>query len=473
MASGVFDDALIKHLWSSDEFRQIFSDTNRVQKWYDFEAALALEQADLGIIPKAAAAEIVAKANIANVDIEKIAAEIRRIKHPLVPALKAVQDLCKPENGEFIHFGPTTQDVLDTGTVLQIKDAHAAYLRDIKAIGRELYRLSEKYRDTPMVGRTHGVQALPITFGHKAAIWLSEMGRHYERLRQLEPRVFVGGMVGAVGTQASYGPQAKKLEQGLMKRLGLGVADINWQPARDRFAEYVCVLGLIGATLGKIANQIYVLEHNEIDELLEPFSEGKVGSSTMPHKRNPSTCEAVMGVSRAIKYNVALMMESMVIDHERDGAAWRAEWRALPESCLMAGGMLATMKYVLSGLVVNVDKMRSNLDLLGGFLLSERVMFVLSGKVGKQTAHELVYEISMHGLENGISFDKALMADKRVRDAMSEQELKAALDPTTYVGRAPEIVDEVLAQVKKSGWLDYLSRGRGGVRAGDRLPLTP
>jgi adenylosuccinate lyase len=188
--------------------------------------------------------------------------------------------------------------------------------------------------------------------------------------------------------------------------------------------------------------------------LLEPFSEGKVGSSTMPHKRNPSTCEAVMGVSRAIKYNVALMMESMVIDHERDGAAWRAEWRALPESCLMAGGMLATMKYVLSGLVVNVDKMRSNLDLLGGFLLSERVMFVLSAKVGKQTAHELVYEISMHGLEHGISFDKALLADKRVRDAISEKELREALDPTTYVGRAPEIVDEVLAQVKASGWLD-------------------
>ena len=454
MASGVFDDALIKHLWSSDEFRQIFSDANRVQKWYDFEAALAQEQAALGIIPRAAADEIVAKAKIANVDIEKIAAEIRRIKHPLVPALKAVQDLCKPENGEFIHFGPTTQDVLDTGTVLQIKDAHAAYLRDIKAIGRELYRLSEKYRDTPMVGRTHGVQALPITFGHKCAIWLSEMGRHYERLRQLEPRVFVGGMVGAVGTQASYGPHARELEQRLMKRLGLGVADINWQPARDRFAEYVCVLGMLGATLGKIANQVYLLEHNEIDELAEPFSEGKLGSSTMPHKRNPSTCEAVMGVSRAIKYNVALMLESMVIEHERDGAAWRAEWRALPESCLMAGGMLASMKYVLSGLVVNTDKMRSNLDLLGGFLLSERVMFVLSGKIGKQTAHELVYEVSMRGIETGMTFEKALMENKQVREALSEQELRAALDPTTYVGRAPQIVDEVLAQARASGWMD-------------------
>jgi len=209
MASGVFDDALIKHLWSSDEFRDIFSDANRIQKWYDFEAALALEQADLGIIPHAAANEIAAKAKIANVDIETIAAEIRRIKHPLVPALKAVQTLCTPEHGEFIHFGPTTQDVLDTGTVLQMKEGHAAYLRDMKAIGRELYRLSEKYRATPMVGRTHGVQALPITFGHKSAVWLSEMGRHYERLRQLEPRVFVGGMVGAVGTQASYGPKAR------------------------------------------------------------------------------------------------------------------------------------------------------------------------------------------------------------------------------------------------------------------------
>jgi len=454
MASGVFDDALLKHLWSSDEVRAIFSDRNRVQKWYDFEAALALDQAALGIIPREAAEEIAAKAKVENVDIEAIAAEIRRIKHPLVPALKAVQQLCKSGLGEYIHFGPTTQDVLDTGVVLQIRDAHAIYVRDLKAIGKVLYRLAETHRATPMVGRTHGVQALPITFGHKCAIWLSEMGRHYERLRQLEPRVFVGGMVGAVGAQASYGPHARELEQRLMKRLGLGVADINWQPARDRFAEYVCVLGMLGATLGKIANQVYLLEHNEIDELAEPFSEGKLGSSTMPHKRNPSTCEAVMGVSRAIKYNVALMLESMVIEHERDGAAWRAEWRALPESCLMAGGMLASMKYVLSGLVVNTDKMRSNLDLLGGFLLSERVMFVLSGKIGKQTAHELVYEVSMRGIETGMTFEKALMENKQVREALSEQELRAALDPTTYVGRAPQIVDEVLAQARASGWMD-------------------
>lgn len=454
MASGVFDDALIKHLWSTDELRAIFSDRNRIQKWYDYEAALALEQAVLGIIPQTAAHEIAAKARVENIDIESIAEEIRRIKHPLVPALKALQALCRSEYGEYIHFGPTTQDVLDTATVLQIKEAHAVYLRDIKTIGQSLYRLAETHKATPMVGRSHGVQALPITFGHKCAIWLSEMGRSYERLRQLEPRMFVGGMVGAVGTQASYGPQAAELEQRLMKRLGLGVADISWQPARDRFAEYACVLGLIGGTLGKIANEIVILEHNEIDEIAEPFTAGKVGSSTMPHKRNPSTCEATVAVSRALRYNAAFMLECMVIEHERDGSAWRSEWKALPESCLMAGGLLAMMKGVVSGLNVNVQQMRANLNLLGGFLLSERVMFTLSAKVGKQTAHELVYEASMQGLEQGTSFEKSLMQNPRVRAALTERELDAVLDPTSYVGRAPQIVEEVLAQTRAGGWLN-------------------
>ena len=451
MGSGIFDDALIKHLFSTDELRAIFNDRNKVQKWYDFEAALAIEQAALGIIPDEAAKEIAAFASVDKVDIEKIAAEIRRIKHPLVPALKAVEERCGKGLGEYIHFGPTTQDILDTGTVLQIKDAHAIYLRDMKAIGNALAKLAREHKSTPMVGRSHGVQALPITFGHKAAIWLSEMGRNYERLKDLEKRVFVGGMVGAVGTQASFGRHAAELEEKLMKRLGLGVADINWQPARDRFAEYVSVLGIIAGTLGKIANEIVTLEHTEIGELYEPFSAGKVGSSTMPHKRNPSTCEAVVANSRAIRYNVAFMLECMIIEHERDGSAWRGEWKAVGESCLMAGAMLAMMKYVLEGLHVDAGNMRKNLDSLGGFLLSERVMFDLSDKVGKQSAHELVYEASMHGIENGVTFEQSLMANEKIRSAMSADELKAALDPTTYIGHAEAIVDRVLAAQR---WVD-------------------
>jgi adenylosuccinate lyase len=454
MASGVFDDALLKHLWSTEELRNIFSDRNRVAKWYAFEAAVAIEQGAMGIIPQKAADEIVRNASVDKVDIEKIAVEIRRIKHPLIPTLKAVEALCKDGLGEYIHFGPTTQDVLDTGTMLQMKDAHAVYLRDMKAVGKALAKLCEAHRDTPMVGRSHGVQALPITFGHKAAIWLSEMGRNYERLKDLEKRTFVGGLVGAVGTQASLGDKAPELEARVMKRLGLGVADINWQPARDRFAEYASVLAIIGGTLGKIANEIVILEHTEIGELYEPFSDGKVGSSTMPHKRNPSSCEAVVGVSRAIRYNAAMVVEGMLIEHERDGSSWRAEWKALPECCLMMAGMLASMKYVLEGLVIDAPQMRANLDRLGGFLLSERVMFVLSEKVGKQTAHELVYEASMHGIEQGISFETSLMENKKVRDALTVEEVRAVLNPVNYLGHALAIVDRVVAEQRAKGWMD-------------------
>src|SRR5262245_49247360 len=287
MPSGVFDSTLLKHLWGTDELRAIFNDETRVQKWYDYEAALALAQAELGIIPQAAAAEIARKAKVSNVDLEAIAAEVRRTKHPLVPALRALQAICDGDHGEYLHFGPTTQDVLDSGVMLQLKDAHAVFVRDLQDIGRELFRLAELHKHTPMPGRTHAVQALPITFGHKCAIWLDEMGRNHQRLRQIEPRMFVGSLTGAVGTQASFGERAFEVERKVMARLGLAVADISWQPARDRLVEYVNVLGLIGGGVTKIANEIITLAHTEIDELAEPFSEGKVGSSTMPHKRNP------------------------------------------------------------------------------------------------------------------------------------------------------------------------------------------
>ena len=453
MASSVFDQLLVRHMWTTDEMRAIFSDENRLQQWYDFEAALALEQAALGIIPAAAAAEIAASARVEKVDLEAIAADTRIVKHPLVPAVRALQKACKDGLGEYVHFGPTSQDVYDTGMVLQVKQAHAILMRDLRAVGRELYRLAETHKSTPMAGRTHSVQALPITFGHKCAIWLAEMSRHFERMQRLEATVFVGQMVGAVGTKASYGPQAMALEQRVMRRLGLDVADISWQPARDRLADYVGTLGLIGGTLGKIANEVMNLERDEIGELAEPFSEGKVGSSTMPHKRNPAVVETMVTVSRAIRYSVAMMHDATMAEHERDVAAVRLEWKAIPEACMMAGALLEMGRYALSGLTVNVGKMRSNLDILGGFLLSERVMFELSEKVGKQTAHELVYEAAMHGIEHGITFEQALMQNARVRGALSEQGLRAALDPTTYVGLAPAIVDNVLRKVTASGWL--------------------
>lgn len=453
MPSSVFDAILLNHLWTTEELSRIYSDQNRVQKWYDYEAALALAQANLGVIPEAAAKDIASHADVKNVDLQVIAAEVRRTKHPLVAALSQLQKLCEEKNGEFIHFGPTTQDVLDTGAMLQLKEAHAVFVRDMAEIGKALYRLTEQHRDTTMVGRTHGVQALPITFGFKCATWLSEMQRNHERLRALESRTFVGALVGAVGTKASFGPEAFELEEDLMKRLGLGTAEISWQSSRDRFVEYVSVLGMIGGTLAKIANEIYVLAHNEIDELNEPFSAGKVGSSTMPHKRNPTVVENVVTVCRALRQSVVMLHEGLIQEHERDGRGWKTEWKAVPEACMMTGVILSQMKYVLSDLVVNTDKMRKNVDLLGGFLLSERVMFVLAEKLGKQTAHELVYEVSMHGLETGTPFETVLMESPLVNKALTREELAAALDPTTYVGHAPAIVDRVLASARADGWL--------------------
>ena len=453
MPTGVFDSLLLGHVWGTDELRAIFSDENRVQKWFDYEAALALAQAELGIIPQAAAAEIAAKAKVGNVDLAAVGAEIRRIKHPLVPALRALQAACAGGHGEYLHFGPTTQDVLDTGMVLQLKEAHALILRDLKAVGRELYRLAEAHRATPMAGRTHGVQALPITFGHKCAIWLAEAHRNHDRLVGSAERNFVSGMTGAVGTQASFGAQAFELEKRVTARLGLKPADIAWQVARDRLADHASALGLVGGALAKIAHEIIILSHNEIDEVAEPFDYGKVGSSTMPHKRNPVICEGVLAVGRALRASVGLMQEALVVEHERDASTWRLEWKAMPECCLMTGAMLAQMKYVLGGLEVHADNMRRNLDTLGGFLMSERVMFALADKVGKQSAHELVYEVSMRGIEAGTTFEQALTADPQAQKALGAAELRALLDPTTYVGLAPEIVDRVLAETKAAGWL--------------------
>jgi adenylosuccinate lyase len=454
MPTGVFESPLLRHVWSTDELRSIFSEETRVQKWFDYEAALALSQAELGIIPEAAAREIAAKAKVGNVDLEKIGEGVRVTKHPLVPALRALQAVCAGDHGEYVHFGPTTQDVLDTGMMLQIKAAHAIFLRNLRDIGRELYRLADQHKATPMAGRTHGVQALPITFGHKAAIWLAEMGRNHQRLIQLQDRVFVGGMTGAVGTQASFGPQAFELDNKVMARLGLGVAEIGWQTARDRFVEYVSVLGLIGGGLGKIAHEIIILAHTEIDELAEPFNEGKVGSSTMPHKRNPVVAEGVLAVARALRYTVALAHESLLVEHERDASIWRFEWKALPEACLMTGAILAQMKTILAGLEVHADRMRKNLDTLGGLLLSERVMFALAGKLGKQTAHDVVYHAAMQSVEQGVTFESTLMQNPDVKGALGSSELKALFDPTTYVGLAPEIVERVLAETRASGWLD-------------------
>lgn len=452
MPVSVFDMQSLQHLWGTEELRTIFSEENRVQKWLDFEAALAAAQAEMGIIPAAAAQEIAEKAKVENIDIAKMSAEIRRIKHSLVPALKQLQAACSKENGEWVHYGATTQDVVDTGVVLQLKEFHAVALRDLQAVGRELARLAVAHRDVPMAGRTHGVQALPITFGHKCALWLDEMARHQERLLQCAPRVFVGMLAGAVGSQASLGERAIELEQRTMAKLGLGAPAISWAPARDRVTEYTTVLAMVGATLSKIGNELFNMQRNEFGEVEEGFSEGKLGSSTMPHKRNPTSAENLAGLSRPLRYNAAMMIEGMVQEGERDGIAWKMEWKAVPECCLITGAMLFQGKNLLAGLKVNADVMAANLDKMRGYLLSERVMLELSERVGKQTAHEWIYEASMAGITGKLGFADAMRQHPGLSGLLEEAEILDLTDPTGYLGECGASVDRVVAQHR--AWLE-------------------
>ena len=452
MPVSVFDMQSLQHLWSTDELRAVFSEENRVQKWLDFEAALAAAQAEMDLIPAAAAKEIAEKAKVEHIDIAKMSVEIRRIKHSLVPALKQLQAACSKENGEWVHYGATTQDVVDTGVALQLKEFHALALRDLKGVGRELARLAVANRDVPMAGRTHGVQALPITFGHKCALWLDELSRHHERLEQAAPRVLIGMLAGAVGSQASLGDRAIELEEKTMARLGLGAPAISWAPARDRFTEYATLLAMIGATLSKIGNELFNMQRNEFGEVEEGFSDGKLGSSTMPHKRNPTSAENLAGLSRPLRYNAAMMIEGMVQEGERDGIAWKMEWKALPECCLIAGAMLFQAKNLLAGLKVNADVMAANLDKMRGYLLSERVMLELSERVGKQTAHEWIYEASMQGITGKLDFAEAMRRHEKLGSLLSEQEIRSLTDPAGYLGQCGASVDRVVAQTR--AWLD-------------------
>ena len=453
MTVSVFDMITMQHLWSTPEMREIFSEQTKLQRWLDFEAALARSQARLGIIPQTAADEITKAATVENIDVAEMSAEIRRIKHTVVPFLKQVQKHLGKEAAECLHYGATTQDVVDTGLILQLRDAHAMIKSRVADVGRELLRLAKEHRDTIIVGRTHGVQALPITFGHKCAIWLDEMARHAERLRECEPRVFLVMAVGAVGSQASYGEHARQIEQDIAQDLGLSVSDVSWAPARDRLAEYTNLLALISATLGKIGNELFNLQRNEFAEIEEGFTEGKLGSSTMPHKRNPVSAENVAMLSRSVRYNAAMMVEAMVQEHERDGIAWKSEWKAIPETVLVTDAALFQATNLLKGLRIDAAKMQRNISMMKGYLLSEKVMLELGKQVGKSTAHEWLYEASMDGIEKGLGFAEALAAHPHVSDTYSAEQIEELTQPQHYLGTIGEQVDRVVARETAGDWL--------------------
>ena len=444
MASHITESLLFGASFAAPDMMAVFGDENRVRKWLAVEVALAQAQAELGLVPAPAALEIARQARVERLDLHALGAEIRATAHPLVPVLRALSQLCGGDAGEYVHLGATTQDILDTGLVLQVREAWALVARDLGAIRGALAALARRHRHTLMAGRTHGQQALPLTFGYKVAVWVDELDRHAERLREAEPRIFVGNLAGAVGTFAGLGEQGLGVQSGALARLGLGVPRISWHAARDRIAEIGGLLVQVTGTLGKIANEIRLLQKTEVDELREPFHRGKVGSSTMPHKRNPSTAELVVALARLVRAAVAPLLEGLVLEHERDATGWRVEWAALPEAFVYAGAMLQHMRGVLAGVEVREGAMAENLARLGGLLLSERLMLALGERVGKQTAHEVVYVVAMRAQETGVPFREALLAEPRVAAHLDPATLDRLLDPADYIGLAAILVERVV-----------------------------
>ena len=453
MASHIIDFLTLGNNFSTPEMREVWSETNRLRKHIEVEVALAKAEGELGVIPAEAARQIADKADPSQFNLDDIATEIARLKHSFMATINALQQQCG-DAGEFIHYGPTTQDIVDTGTVLQLKQAFEIVERDTKLVTQELKKLAQRYQYLPMVGRTHGMQALPTTFGFKVAVWLDEFIRHLQRLKEIKARVLTGNINGAICTYASFGEKGPDVEQRTLAILGLNTPNIGWQSARDRFSEYASVIALISGTLGKIGNELYNLMRTEINEIEEPFAEGKIGSTTMPHKRNPAMLEGLASLTPPLFKSVALIHESMKVEHERDAMSWRAEWIALPEINLYIAAQLQTAIAVLRGMKVNEQQMIVNLELQNGLLLSEKVMFELGKRLGKQTAHHLVYECSMQAFEQHKPFKEALIQHPKLVKHFSEQELTEWLKPQNYLGSAPQKVDTVIQYAEQSGLLD-------------------
>src|SRR5579871_4643169 len=445
MPTSYIDSAVFRDIFSTEAMRRVFSDENRIQKYLDFEAALARVQARLGIIPQNACDEIQRHCSTAEIDFVKLKAQTERIGYPVLPVVQQLVALCKGGLGEWCHWGATTQDITDSATVMQIREGLALIEADINGISDALANLARKYRDTPMAGRSNLQQAVPITFGYKMATLLAAFERHKQRLKELKTRVLVGEFGGAAGTLSSLSGRGIETQAELMQELKLGQPAIAWHTVRDTIAEVGCFLGLVTGTCGKIAFDVKLMMQTEVEELYEPFHEGRVSSSTMPQKRNPISSVYITALTSVVRQQAAALLDAMVEDHERATGPWEIEWIVLPEIFLLSAGALHQTKFVLGGLQVDEKKMRANLDITRGLIVSEAVMMGLGPHLGRQYAHDLVYDICRKVIATGRPLLDLLAEDKEIAKHMDRAALAKLTDPANYLGLAGEMVDRVLS----------------------------
>ncbi len=451
MPVSIIDSGIYGNLFGSDAMRAVFSERGQVQKWLDVEAALARVQGRLGIVPEAAAAEISAKADADLIDMDLMREEVDRVGYAIMPLVHRLAAVCEGDAGRYVHWGTTTQDIKDTGVVLQIRDALDLVEADLVAIRNGLARLAREHRDTSMAGRSHLQHALPITFGYKAAVWLAPVERHLERLDQLRPRVLTGQFAGAAGTLASLHGRGLEVADALMEELGLARPAIAWHTARDTIAETVAFLALVTGSLAKIATDVVLLTATETGEVFEPFAPGRGGSSTMPQKRNPVSSELILACAKQVQSRAALVMDAMAADLERSTGPWHVEWAALPEAFVLASGALAQARFLVEGLRVDPGAMRANMDLTRGLIVSEAVMMGLAPALGRQAAHDLVYEACRIATDERRALLDVLLDMPEVTAKLGRDELAQLCEPGNYVGEAPEMVDRLLAGLAPRG----------------------
>ncbi|MCI5180217.1 MAG: adenylosuccinate lyase family protein [Candidatus Electrothrix sp. AW3_4] len=445
--SHIVDSRFYSGGYTTIEARRIFCDLRRYQHWLDVEVALAQAQAELDIIPNAAADNIAQNARICLLDLDGIRQGLQFTNHSLMPLLEALRKNCETEAGQFIHFGATTQDIQDTAQVLELRNVLLVVERDLHHIINLLLQRTRQYRDLVTIGRTHSQHALPMTIGLKMAGWLDEVWRNVERLEQTKERLLVSQLFGGVGTMDALGEKALPLLEKFSAQLGLTVPHLAWHASRDRFAEYLSMLAMIGGSLARIADEIRCLARNEIHEMEEPFHHGKIGSSTMPHKRNPELCEQVVVLSKLITSNVSLGYEGLICEHERDYRSVRLEWAALTDSSLYTCGLLALMKDILANMTVHEQRVRSNVLQAGPLISTEALMFFLGESIGKQNAHTLVYEASMQAVETGKPLLDILMENPEIAKNFSKEEIQQSTAPEKHIGKSRELTEQTVAFV--------------------------
>ena len=428
--------------------RMLYRLETRWQAWLDVEAALARAQAELDIIPQAAADAIAAAARLDRLDRARIDEGLARTGHTIVPLVWELSRVVGDPHGGWVHWGATTQNITQTGDLLVLRQAHAIFLRQIGEILPAMADLAERGAELPIAGRTHGQHAVPATFGYKVAVWIDELIRHIERFRQVAPRLFVAMLGGGAGTFASLGENGPLVQQAIGRLLGFGSMAVPSRAIGDHLAENIMLLGLLAATCGKIGREIYTLMKTEFSEVEEPVPPGTVGSSTMPQKRNPKLCQDIIAAAAEIRCQVPLALEAMMTEHEADRTTSLMMDTAESRACIAAGDMLGRLAEVMRGLRLNPDRMRANLDLGGGLIMAEAVMLDLGAAIGRQHAHDAVYDAAQEAFVQGKPFRALLAADLRVTAHVTAEQIGRLLDPAGYTGLCADMARDGAARAR-------------------------